>query len=50
MGALLTQAFSLGFVRSPLWGSPAHTSRLSLTGFWSAAGWDGVGQHGRNVR
>jgi hypothetical protein len=37
MGDLLTQAFSLGFARSPLWGSPAHTSKLSLTGFWSAA-------------
>jgi hypothetical protein len=33
-----TQAFSLGFVRSPPWGSPAHMSRLSLTGFWDAAG------------
>jgi hypothetical protein len=28
----------LGFVRSPLWGSPAHPSRLSLTGSWTAAG------------
>ena len=28
----------MGFVRSPLWGSPAHTSRLSLVGFWSADG------------
>jgi hypothetical protein len=34
----LTQAVGLGFVISPLWGSRAHTSRLSLAGFWSAAG------------
>jgi hypothetical protein len=28
MGVLLTQAFSLGFVVSPLWGSHARASRL----------------------
>ena len=38
MGVPLTQAAGLGFVRSPLWGSPAHPSRLSLTPFWSVAG------------
>jgi hypothetical protein len=36
MWILLTQAVSLGFARSPLWGSPAHTSRLGLAGFWRA--------------
>jgi len=36
MGVPLTQAFSLGFVISPLWGSPAHTSTLGLAGFWRA--------------
>jgi len=28
MGVLLTQAVGLGFVISPLWGSPAHSSPL----------------------
>jgi hypothetical protein len=37
MGALLTQAVGLGFVSSPRWGSPAHTSTLSLAGSWRAA-------------
>jgi hypothetical protein len=46
----LTQAAGLGFVSPPLWGSPAHTSRLSPTGFWSATGWDRMGQLERNVR
>ena len=38
MGVPLTQAVGLGFVVSPPWGSPAHTSRLSLSSFRSAAG------------
>jgi hypothetical protein len=46
----LTQAAGLGFVSPPLWGSPARTLTLSLTGFWSAAGWDRAGQLERNVR
>jgi DNA-binding XRE family transcriptional regulator len=42
VGVPLTQAVGLGFVRSPLWGSPAHTWRLSLTAFWSAAREEGA--------
>jgi len=37
MATLWTQAVGLGFIKSPLRGSRAHTSRLSPTGFWSVA-------------
>jgi hypothetical protein len=43
MGVLLTRAVGLGSVRSPLWGSPAHPSRLRLTDFQ-------CGQAGRQGR